>query len=307
MPIHVRDGGVWKDGVLYVMDGGIWKPVVQGLVKDAGQWKEFFNLGFDPITFYSNDSWTVPPGVFSIRIQAQSLAAVGGWHARTVTGMSVTRTVNTGRTPGSGVHWDWEDWITFQPLSTIIPFSTDPNPSYGHPGANYHATQGAIITYQVWSSSSVTLYYMDSNPNTLPYASTPASIPNLNTRTERWRKEPTFTIPDLTSLKADGFPSRYPLNYSNWLYSPMVWRVVGEYYRYITQNGSVVVRKNGSSSITSLSDGSTSTPNSMSRPPQSDGGYYDSIISVVPGDTIDITINNGTGKNNARYVKIMQV
>lgn len=38
MPIHVKDGGVWKEAVAFVKDGGVWKQANLS-VRDAGTWK----------------------------------------------------------------------------------------------------------------------------------------------------------------------------------------------------------------------------------------------------------------------------
>lgn len=38
MPVHVKDGGVWKQAVVHVKDGGVWK-VANLSVRDGGTWK----------------------------------------------------------------------------------------------------------------------------------------------------------------------------------------------------------------------------------------------------------------------------
>lgn len=38
MPIHVKDGGVWKQATMFVRDGGVWKTANLS-VKDGGTWK----------------------------------------------------------------------------------------------------------------------------------------------------------------------------------------------------------------------------------------------------------------------------
>ena len=39
MPVHVKDGGVWKEAVVFVRDGGVWKQADLS-VRDGGVWKE---------------------------------------------------------------------------------------------------------------------------------------------------------------------------------------------------------------------------------------------------------------------------
>lgn len=39
MPIHVKDGGVWKEATAFVRDGGVWKQANLS-VRDGGTWKE---------------------------------------------------------------------------------------------------------------------------------------------------------------------------------------------------------------------------------------------------------------------------
>jgi hypothetical protein len=58
MPLHVRDGGAWKEvQKLWVRDAGSWKEVSKLHIRDGGAWKETFVAEAPPginVTAYSN-------------------------------------------------------------------------------------------------------------------------------------------------------------------------------------------------------------------------------------------------------------
>lgn len=61
MPIHVRDGGLWKplNGKPWVRDAGVWKAVNQAYARDAGVWKPLLD---DGISFVGATTGSAPDG-----------------------------------------------------------------------------------------------------------------------------------------------------------------------------------------------------------------------------------------------------
>jgi hypothetical protein len=42
MPLHVKDGGTWREASgINVKDGGTWRAIAEGYIKDGGTWRQF--------------------------------------------------------------------------------------------------------------------------------------------------------------------------------------------------------------------------------------------------------------------------
>jgi len=70
MPIHVKDGGVWKEATAFVRDGGVWKQANLS-VRDGGTWKEAsaVEVTLSPTSVLdsaASSSWTSPSVTASV-------------------------------------------------------------------------------------------------------------------------------------------------------------------------------------------------------------------------------------------------
>jgi len=90
MPMHVKDGGVWKTGDPFVKQGGVWKAVTNGFVKTGGVWEQFYTQSGPP------------PAALSATVAPTTASGV----SETTTTFTNTVTVTpSGGTPGYTYLW----------------------------------------------------------------------------------------------------------------------------------------------------------------------------------------------------------
>ena len=88
MPLHVRDGGAWREitpanGDVWTKQGGVWVPVMEVSARDGGSWRQI-HLRSDPITwttYFGASGWSQvyrgTSGVTSNRTNGDDLAYWG--------------------------------------------------------------------------------------------------------------------------------------------------------------------------------------------------------------------------------------
>jgi hypothetical protein len=125
MPLHIRDGGAWKQVKrLWVRDAGSWKEVKAAWIRDAGSWKQtFVNIA---ITFLTDDSEPRVPSGWRTRALFNVSDATESVQVHTsVDGGSFTLLQQMNVTPGStGNESDWTNLNTGQTLEfRLTPYS----------------------------------------------------------------------------------------------------------------------------------------------------------------------------------------
>ena len=54
MPVHVKDGGTWRESSgIHVKDGGTWRDIQEGHIKDGGTWRQWHS-GVNTLTITCN-------------------------------------------------------------------------------------------------------------------------------------------------------------------------------------------------------------------------------------------------------------
>lgn len=238
---------------------------------------------FEPVTFMANDTWVVPDGVTSIKIDAVSADATGGWSAVTERIYRHSRSVSLSGTDGDILHRNWTT------INNAVVTELNKFPS--------SAGNGAAVTYNYNLSNSCR--YANSTPTTWPrWLASGTANPFLTSSRKRRYRSCTKVTPDFTGITMGGAT----IEYSNWPSSTVDWEISGERYEYTSRGGSQSVTGSTSGSLVTLADRASFTPEAAqvdTFPPSGNTQPTSSSTrTVVPGETLTIAFS-ATGNDRS--------